>query len=178
MALLIDYAGKRPKIALDAFVAENATIIGDVTIEAGASIWYGAVLRGDSGHIHIGARTSVQDNVVIHVNHSYDTLVGEEVVIGHGAVLEGCTIGPGVLLGMNATVLSGARIGMASVIAAGAVVRENMDVPPGMLLAGVPAKIKRALTPELKERVLEGVAEYQQLAAGHRSVRILSHEDL
>ncbi|MCB0075413.1 MAG: gamma carbonic anhydrase family protein, partial [Caldilineaceae bacterium] len=109
--MIIEHQGKRPRIAADVFIAPNATILGDVTIGAGASIWFGAVIRGDVGHIEIGPGTNIQDNVVIHVNARHDTQIGANATIGHGVVLEGCTIGDGALLGMNATVLSEAEIG-------------------------------------------------------------------
>ncbi|NJN84286.1 MAG: gamma carbonic anhydrase family protein, partial [Caldilineaceae bacterium] len=109
--MIIEHMGKQPQIAEGVYLAPTATVIGDVIIEAGANIWFGAVLRGDSGRIVIGPRTSVQDNVVVHVNGHHDTIVEGDVIIGHGVVLEGCRIGQGALLGMNATVLSGAEVG-------------------------------------------------------------------
>lgn len=161
--MILAYQGKHPAIHPTAYIAPNATIIGDVTIAAGANIWFGAVLRGDKGAIVIGERTTVQDNAVIHVNHRHNTLIGADVVVGHGAVLEGCQIGDRSLVGMNATVLDGAMVGQECLIAAGAVVTEGMVVAEGMLMAGVPARFKALLTPEMKQRILHGVAEYQQL---------------
>ena len=163
-----EFQGKRPLIAATAYVAPTATIIGDVTIGDGASIWYGAVLRGDAGKITIGARTSVQDNVVIHVNSRADTIVGNDVIIGHGVAMEGCLIGDGALLGMNATILSGATVGAGALVAAGAVVGEGAEIPRAVLAAGVPAKVKAELTPALQARLKRGAAYYEAAAEAHR----------
>src|SRR6185295_14746553 len=105
MAFLIEFNGKRPRVADDVFLAPTAVLIGDVTVESGASIWFGAVLRGDFGTIVIGPGANVQDNAVIHVGETWPTHIGANVTIGHGAVLEGCTIGEGAVIGMNATLL-------------------------------------------------------------------------
>lgn len=159
--MIIEYKGKRPQIADNVYIAPNATVIGDVVIGEGSSVWFGAVIRGDTGPIRIGAGVSVQDNCVIHVNDRDDTIIGNEIVIGHGAILEGCVIGDGVLIGMNATVLSGARVGEQAVIAAGAVIREGFEVPAKTLAAGVPAKLLRQLTPDMLERISSGAAHYR-----------------
>lgn len=159
--MIIEYKGQRPQIADNVYIAPNATIIGDVVIGEGSSVWFGAVIRGDTGQIRIGTGVSVQDNCVIHVNEHDNTIIGNEIVIGHGAILEGCVIGDGVLIGMNATVLSGARVGEQAVIAAGAVVRERFEVPAKTLTAGVPAKPLRELTPDMLERIASGAAHYR-----------------
>lgn len=158
--MIIEFKGKGPKIAESAYIAPNATIIGNVEIEEEASVWFGAVIRGDHGRIVIGARTSVQDNVVIHVNDRHDTIVEADVTIGHGVVLEGCHLHAGVLVGMNATVLSGAVVEANSLVAAGAVVGENQHVPAGMLVAGVPAKVKGALSEQTQQRLKEAPLAY------------------
>ncbi|MFT5194694.1 MAG: carbonic anhydrase/acetyltransferase-like protein (isoleucine patch superfamily) [Candidatus Promineifilaceae bacterium] len=165
--MLIEFNGKRPKIAENVFIAPNATIIGDVIIEEGASVWFGAVVRGDSGQIRIGSGTSVQDNVVLHVNGRFDTIIGKNVVIGHAAVLEGCVIGDGVLIGMNATVLEGAKVGDLSAIAAGAVVREHADIPSGVLAAGVPAKVRADLSDDIKARIARAPDNYRKASAAY-----------
>lgn len=170
MALILAFHDRQPAIAPDVFVAPNATIIGDVSLAAGASVWYGAVIRGDAGRIVIGARTSVQDNVVIHVNAQQDTLIGADVTIGHGVVLEGCTIEDGALVGMNATILSGAHIGAGALVAAGAVVREGQVVPPHTLVAGVPARSLGALSAETRRRLHDAPLEYQKYSAAHRAL--------
>lgn len=173
MAQIFAVDGKIPSISAEAFIAPTATIIGDVVIEAGANIWYGAVLRGDSGRIVIGARSSIQDNVVIHVNKRNDTLIGEDVIVGHGAVLEGCHIGKGALIGMNATILSGSVIGDGVLIGAGSVVRENFAVPAHHLAVGVPAKVRGELSAELRARLARGADEYQKYAELHRLAEIV-----
>jgi carbonic anhydrase/acetyltransferase-like protein (isoleucine patch superfamily) len=147
--ILRPYEGKSPRLGTRVFVAENAALIGDVEVGNDCSIWFGTVLRGDVNFIRIGSRTNVQDNCTIHVDHgSHPTVVAEEVTIGHGAIVHGCTIKRGALIGMGARVLSGAVIGECALVAAGAVVTEGMIVPPRTLVAGVPAKVKRPLTDE------------------------------
>jgi carbonic anhydrase/acetyltransferase-like protein (isoleucine patch superfamily) len=140
------YEGHSPRIGERVFVAENATLIGDVTLGDDCSIWYGAVLRGDVHSIRIGARTNIQDNCVLHVTdgtHRID--IAEEVTIGHGVIAHGCTIARGALIGMGSRVLDGATIGELVLIGAGALVGEGMDIPPRTLAVGVPAKVKRDL---------------------------------
>jgi carbonic anhydrase/acetyltransferase-like protein (isoleucine patch superfamily) len=162
--MLIELNGVRPQVAEGVYIAPTAVLIGDVTVGAGSSIWFGAVLRGDSGRIVIGARVSVQDNVVIHVNEHEDTIIEDDVLIGHAAVLEGCRIGPGALIGMHATVLSGARVGEQALIAAGSLVRERAQIPPGMLAAGVPAEVKGDLPLRARERMRYGPVHYVEMA--------------
>lgn len=148
------YAGKQPKIGARVFVAENVTLIGDVEIGEDASIWYGVVLRGDIHHIRIGARTNIQDNSVLHVEHETGpAIVGDEVTIGHSATVHGCSIGRGSLIGIGATVLSHAVIGEYALVGAGALVPEGMHVPPRSLVLGVPGRVKRALDPEELQRL-------------------------
>ncbi|MCA9897464.1 MAG: gamma carbonic anhydrase family protein [Anaerolineales bacterium] len=158
--MIIEFKGKRPQIHPTAYIAPNATIIGDVVIEAEASVWFGAVVRGDHGRIQIGSRTSVQDNVVVHVNGRHNTIIESDVTIGHGVVIEGCHLHAGVLVGMNATVLSGAVVGAGSLVAAGAVVGENQQIPAGVLVAGVPARFKGELSEAAKQRLLEAPKAY------------------
>lgn len=176
--MLIELNGVQPRVAEGVYVAPTAVLIGDVTIGAGSSVWFGAVLRGDSGRIVIGARVSVQDNVVIHVNEREDTIVEDEVLIGHGAVLEGCRIGRGALVGMHATVLSGARVGEQALVAAGSLVREGAQIPPGVLAAGVPAEVKGELPPQARERMRYGPRHYVEMAQRYMtSARILDGEE-
>jgi carbonic anhydrase/acetyltransferase-like protein (isoleucine patch superfamily) len=162
--MLIELNGIRPKVAGGVYIAPTAVLIGDVTVGAGSSIWFGAVLRGDTGRIVIGERVSVQDNVVIHVNEHEDTIVEDDVLVGHAAVLEGCRIGRESLIGMHATVLSGARVGQGVLIAAGSLVREHTEIPPHVLAAGVPAAVKGELPPRAQERMRYGPAHYVELA--------------
>jgi len=145
VTLILPFAGHTPRIGRDVFLAPNATIIGDVEIADGASVWFGAVLRGDEAAIRIGAHTSVQDNVVIHVYRGHDTVIGERVTIGHGAILEACRVEAGALIGMNAVVLNRSKIGERAVIAAGSVVLEDQEIPASTLAAGAPAKVKKQL---------------------------------
>ena len=146
--MIIEYRGKRPKIAESAFVAPTAVLIGDVEVGPEASIWFGAVLRGDNGPIRVGARTSVQDNAVVHVSERGETLIGEDVTIGHSAVMEDCTIERYALIGSNATLLNGCTIGEGALVAAGSVVGERAAIPPRVVAAGAPAKVKKALEGE------------------------------
>lgn len=159
-SMIVEFEGKRPIIAPTAFIAPTATIIGNVIIGDEASVWFGAVIRGDHGRIVVGARTSVQDNVVIHVNGRHDTIIDADVTIGHGVVLEGCHIRAGALLGMNATVLSGAVVEAGALVAAGAVVGENQTIPAGMLAAGVPARVKGSLSEAVQQRLKEASKSY------------------
>lgn len=141
------YEGKHPRIGQAVFVAENASVIGDVEIGNDCSIWYGVVLRGDVNFIRVGSRSNIQDNCVVHVEHGvHPTVIAEEVTIGHGAIVHGCTIARGALIGMGSRILDGARIGENALVGAGALVPQGMHVPPRTLAIGVPAKVKRALT--------------------------------
>jgi len=144
-ASVLALADRAPAIDPDAFVADGARIVGAVTLAAGASVWYNAVLRADSAPIVIGPDSNVQDNVSIHVDAGHPVIVGRRVSIGHNAVVHGCTIGDGALIGMGAVILSGARIGEGCLIAGGAVVLGGAEIPAGSLVAGVPAKVRRPL---------------------------------
>lgn len=169
MALIKPYRGILPKISEGCFIAENATIIGDVVIGPGANVWYGAVLRGDVGHIHIGAGTNVQDLVCIHATNGMSTTdVGENVTIGHSVVLHGAKIGDGCLIGMGSIVLDNADIGAESLVAAGTVVTPRTVVPPRSLVRGQPGKVVRPLE---EHEVLQGKLSalyYMELAGEHR----------
>jgi len=162
--ILRPHGGKQPRLGTGVFVAENAAIIGDVEIGNDCSIWYGTVLRGDVHFIRIGSRTNVQDNCVFHVTTgAHPTIVAEEVTVGHGAIVHGCTVKRGALIGMGARVLDGAVVGERALVAAGAVVSEGMNVPPRTLVAGVPAKIKRELTDDELARLDEAWRHYVEL---------------
>ena len=147
-------------VNMGAWVANNATIVGDVILGEDASVWYGAVLRGDSGSITIGDGTNVQDNAIIHCQ----TVIGKRCTISHGAIVHGCTIGDESLVGMGAIVLSGARIGKHCLVGAGAVVTGKMDAPDGSLLLGTPAKIVKEVTPEMLQEIKRDAEMYIQLA--------------
>jgi carbonic anhydrase/acetyltransferase-like protein (isoleucine patch superfamily) len=161
MATLIELDGVAPRIAGDAFIAETAVLIGDVVVEPAASVWFGAVLRGDNSQIRVGAGSCVQDNCVIHCAKDLPTLIGENVTVGHMAMLEGCIIGDGALIGMGAIVLQRAQVGVRSLIAAGAVVGEGMEIPPGVLAAGIPAVVKKELAGSSQRWVETAALEYQ-----------------
>jgi carbonic anhydrase/acetyltransferase-like protein (isoleucine patch superfamily) len=141
------YDGKQPRFGERVFVAENAAIIGDVELGNDCSIWFGTTVRGDVNFIRIGSRTNIQDNCTIHVAHEkHATVIAEEVTVGHGAIVHGCTVRRGALIGMGSRVLDGAIVGESALVGAGALVPEGMIVPPRTLVVGVPAKVKRPLT--------------------------------
>jgi carbonic anhydrase/acetyltransferase-like protein (isoleucine patch superfamily) len=158
---LYAFDGKSPKVHASVFLAAGARVIGDVEIAEGCSVWFNAVVRGDVERVRIGKHTNIQDNAVIHVTHfANPTQVGERVTIGHAAVLHGCTVQDGALIGMNAVVLDRAVIGAGSLVAAGAMVRPGTKTPDGVLVGGVPAKIIRDLTEAEIQMVSEGAENY------------------
>lgn len=159
-ASVLALPGKSPRIAADAFIAEGARIVGDVSLAEGASVWYNAVLRGDSASIVVGRDSNVQDNVSVHVDAAHPVVIGAKVSIGHNAVVHGCTIGDGSLIGMGAVVLSGAVIGAGCLIAGGAVVLGGTEVPDGSLVAGVPAKVRRALSDQERADLIANADVY------------------
>ncbi|HEX8212810.1 MAG TPA: gamma carbonic anhydrase family protein [Longimicrobium sp.] len=166
MATILSFAGIHPRIHPSAFVAPTATVIGNVTIGEEASIWFGAVIRGDEPEheIRVGARTSIQDNCVVHVSRQGATLIGADVTVGHGAILESCTVGDGALIGMNAVVLQRALVGEAALIAAGAVVGSGAEIPARHLAAGAPATVKKELEGESLRWVTTSAAHYVELS--------------
>ncbi len=154
-------SGVAPRLGARVFVAPTAVLVGDVDVGDDASIWYGVVVRGDIHWIRIGARSNLQDGVVVHVERDRcPTLLEEDVSVGHGAILHGCTVRRGSLVGAGAVVLNDAEIGAGSLVAAGAVLREGMRVPERSLVAGVPAVVKRELTADESERVRRTAANY------------------
>ncbi|MEP7234279.1 MAG: gamma carbonic anhydrase family protein [Ignavibacteriota bacterium] len=167
---LYEFQGKFPQVHPSCFIAAGARIIGDVIIEENVSIWFNVVIRGDVERIRIGKNSNIQDNVVIHVTHFVNpTLIGENVTVGHGAILHGCTVKDGALIGMNAVVLDRAVIGEGALVAAGAVVTPKTHVPDGMLAAGVPAKVVRKLSDAEREMVEEGSGNYIMYAKHYRN---------
>lgn len=158
------YRGKKPLVAETAFVAENAVLIGDVTLGKGANIWYSAVLRGDENSIVIGENSNVQDNATLHVSKTCPVVLGKNVTVGHNAIVHGCTVGDGTMIGMGACVLNGAVIGKECLIGAGALIKEGQVIPDGSLCVGVPAKIVRQLDEEGKKMILDNAALYVSLA--------------
>lgn len=164
--MIVAFEGVSPRIHPTAFIAPTAVVIGNVEIGAEASVWFGAVVRGDGGEhaIRIGARTSVQDNCVVHVSAQGPTIVGDDVTIGHGAVLESCVIGRGALIGMNAVVLQQATVGEEALIAAGSVVAAGSEIPPRHLAAGTPAKVKKEIAGESLGWIVRSPGHYVNLS--------------
>jgi carbonic anhydrase/acetyltransferase-like protein (isoleucine patch superfamily) len=174
---IFEYEGKRPVIAEDAFIAATATIIGDVTIEAGASIWYGAVLRGDDGPIVVRERANVQDGSVIHTTPGVTTEIGPRATVAHQCIVHGAVLEEEALVGNGCVVLDGARIGARSMVAAMSLVQPGKQIPPGVLAAGVPAVVKKDLAgtpaefwvkmnpvyyPELAQRHVAGIKRIER----------------
>jgi carbonic anhydrase/acetyltransferase-like protein (isoleucine patch superfamily) len=163
VANLLSFDGKEPQIAPDAFIAPTAVLIGDVVVEEGASVWFGAVLRGDFDKIVVGAGSSVQDNCVLHTNEDLPTIIGSNVTVGHLSLLEGCVIEDEALIGMGSIVLNRAHIGRRAMLAAGSVVREDGEIPPGVLAAGAPAEVKKTLDGSSSKWIESAAREYQAL---------------
>jgi carbonic anhydrase/acetyltransferase-like protein (isoleucine patch superfamily) len=157
------------------FIADNAAVIGSVTLQAGVSIWFSCVLRGDVERIDIGARSNIQDGTVIHADAGFPTVVGDDVTVGHNAMLHGCEIGDGSLVGINAVVLNGAKVGKGCLIGANALVTEGMIIPDGSLVLGSPAKIKTTLT-EDQQLGLKMNAEHY-VANAHRFITDLEEQN-
>ncbi len=149
-----------PQVDPTCYVAPNATIIGQVKLARGASIWFNAVVRGDMAPITIGEETNVQDLAMVHVDYDTPTVIGSRVVVGHRAIVHGATVGNDCIIGMGAILLNRSRVGSNCIVAAGAVVREDFVVPDGSLVAGVPAVVKRPLTPKETERIRRNAADY------------------
>jgi carbonic anhydrase/acetyltransferase-like protein (isoleucine patch superfamily) len=162
------HMGEEPLYGPDVFVAPTAVVIGDVQMDEGSSLWYGGVLRGDINSIKIGKFSNLQDGVIGHLADEYPLLVGQYVTIGHGAVIHACEIGDECLIGMNSTVLDGAKIGMQSIVAAGSLVPAGMEVPAGSLVAGIPAKIKKQLSEEERDGLKKWAVKYLAVAKAHR----------
>ena len=165
------FLGQSPKVDPTAYIAPGATILGDVEIGKNSSIWPGAVLRGDINSIRIGENSNVQDCAVVHLADDYPAILGDNVTIGHSAVVHACTVEDNVLVGMNATILDGAVIGMGSIIAANSLVKMGMQVPPGSLVAGVPGKVLRELSAEEQEHNVSLAEKYIHVSAAHRGSR-------
>lgn len=170
-ASVLSLGALRPSLDPSAFVADGARLIGAVSLGPQASVWYNAVLRADGDTITIGARSNLQDNVSVHVDRGHPVVIGEDVSVGHNAVVHGCTIGDGSLVGMGAVVLSGASVGAGCLIAGGAVVLENAEIPDGSLVAGVPAKVRRELTDDERAGILRNAAAYLLHSDTHRDAQ-------
>jgi carbonic anhydrase/acetyltransferase-like protein (isoleucine patch superfamily) len=163
----LSIGGHEPQTHDALFVAPNASVIGNVRLGAESSVWYSSVLRGDSSSIRVGARSNLQDGVVVHADPDFPATIGDGVSVGHRAVVHGCTIGDDCLIGMGAVVLNGASVGAGSLVAAGSVVPEGAQIPPRSLVAGVPATVKRELSDEQVARLRVNADHYVELAATH-----------
>ncbi len=166
-ASILSVDAQTPDVHATAFVASGARLIGAVLLGEGSSLWYNAVLRGDGDSITVGAGSNVQDNVSVHVDAGHPVVIGENVSIGHNAVVHGCRIGDGSLIGMGSVVLSGAVIGAGCLVAGGAVVLEGTVIPAGSLVAGVPARVRRRLTDEERAGLLRNASNYRGRAEQH-----------
>lgn len=166
--LVLTVRGRRPEIDAEAWVAPNATLIGQVKVGPRASVWYSATLRAEAEPIDIGAGTNIQDGVVVHVDPEYPVRVGTGVSVGHNAVLHGCTVEDGALIGMGAIVLNGAVVGAGSLVAAGALVPQGVVIPPRSLVAGVPGRVRRELSDAELAANRHNAAVYEHLIELHR----------
>ena len=164
-----ELSGKRPTVHPDAYIAPTAVLIGDVEVGAGASVWFGAVLRGDEAAIKVGEGANIQDNVVVHCAHDLPTLIERNASVGHSALLEGCVVEQGALVGMGATMLQRSRLGAGSMLAAGAVLGEGKSVPAGHLAAGVPATVRKPLDGSAQSWVGTTAKHYQDRAVRYRA---------
>ena len=167
--MILTYKGKSPVIHPDCYVAPTADIIGNVSIDKDSSVWFGCVIRSDLEKITIGQGTSVQDNCTLHADQGLPCEIGDHVTIGHNAVVHGCQIGDNTVIGMHSTILNGAKIGKGCLIAAGAVVKENAQIPDRSLVVGVPGKVIRTLDEAAEEKQLANALEYVELSKNYKA---------
>jgi carbonic anhydrase/acetyltransferase-like protein (isoleucine patch superfamily) len=166
--MLYRYLHYEPEVAPDVFVAPGVHIIGRVKIGEGSSIWFNTVVRGDINEITIGRYTNIQDNATVHTDPGFPTIIGDYVLVGHKAILHGCVVGNGALIGMGATLMDGAKVGENALVGAGAVVREGAEIPAGVLAVGAPARVVRELKPEEIERIRHVTDIYSARAQEYR----------
>lgn len=176
--IILPFGDARPRIHPTAWIAPGAVIIGDVTIGPDSSVFYGCVLRGDVNSISIGARTNIQDNTVIHVDGDSPTTLGDDVTVGHMALIHGTTVESGTLVGMKSALLSGSVIGSGSLIAAGAVVLEGQEIPPRSLAAGIPAKVRKELDDATADGFIAHAGHYVETSRGHKGLAPLDLADV
>lgn len=162
------YQGIEPKIDETAFIAESVDVIGQVTIGKNANIWYGSVLRADDNYITVGENTNIQDGSVVHISEGYPTVIGNNVTIGHKAIIHGCEIGDNTLIGMGSIVLDGAKVGEFTLLGAGSLVPPGKEIPSGVLAMGSPAKVIRELSEQEKENLIKSALKYVKLANNHK----------
>lgn len=173
MPLILSFQGKTPRIASSAFIAENATLIGDVEIGEEASVWFGCVLRADIGKIRIGARSNVQDLCCVHMTDGLsDTFVGEDVTVGHGVILHGCRVGDRALVGMGSILLDNSVLGEGSVLGAGSLLTPRSEIPAGHLALGRPARAQRPVTEAEARLGIDGARHYVEAARGYRGAGV------
>lgn len=163
--MIFELPGKAPIIGDDCFIADTASVIGDVKIGRNAGVWFGAVVRADHGSIHIGDESNIQDNAVLHCDEGRNLVIGKRVTVGHGAVIHGCTIGDETLIGIQAVVLNGATIGTNCLVGAGSLILEDTSIPDGMLVIGSPARAVRRLTEDEIETIRDAARHYVRNAA-------------
>lgn len=169
--IILPWNGKTPQIAADAFIAPNATLIGDLVIGAQASVWFNVVIRADVNYIRVGERTNIQDGTIVHVaTNNGPTLIGNDVLIGHAAIIHGCTLEDGSFVGMAATVMDHAVVESGAMVAAGALVGPGKRIPKGQLWGGSPARFMRELRPNEIEHMKAGTAGYVKLGQGYRDL--------
>ncbi len=167
---ILPFRGQTPRIAADAFIAPDAVVIGDVEIGAETSVWFGCVVRGDINYIRVGARTNIQDGTIVHVDsQQYSTTIGDDVTIGHQAVIHACTLEDACFVGIGATVMDGAVVESGAMVAAGALITPGKRVPKGELWAGTPARRLRALTEDEAANLTEIAGRYVELARKYRA---------
>ena len=164
---LFELAGKRPTVPDDAYVAPTAVLIGDVRLGPGASVWFGAVLRGDESYIEVGAGSNVQDGCMVHCSEGLPTIIGRHSSLGHHACIEGCVVGDGALVGTGAIMLQRSHVGDGAVLAAGSVLMEGQEVPAGKLAAGVPATVKKDVSGSSAEWAAKPARHYRAVSANY-----------
>ena len=169
--MFVTVCGKTPRDLGAAFVAGTAVVAGDVTLEAGSTVWYGAVLRGDEGSILVGENCNVQDNAVLHCDPGSHLILERDVTVGHGAIIHGAEVGAGSLIGMHATLLNGCKVGKGCIIGAGALVPEGMVIPDGVVVVGVPARVIKPASPEQQAATAHNAAEYVRLGREHAAIQ-------
>jgi len=174
--VILEFKGRYPKVDPTAFIAENATVIGDVEIGPGANIWFNCVVRGDQNYIRIGSNCSIQDACILHVEHELPLIIEDDVAFGHRVIAHACTIKKGSLIGIGAIVLNGAEIGEESIVGAGSVVTPNTIIPPRTLALGNPAKPVRPLEEKDFELIRRTICNYQGLKEIYQSALLLKDQ--